>query len=104
MTEDKKKFGELSGWHFPEGIEKEQSFLDFTNEQIIHFHDQMHIFWKKFEEGYYFGWNFIDIYKKHKEVVLEMLKRSITHIHPINELDLINPSFNEEEIKRAFRE
>jgi len=79
----------MAKWNVPEEIVKEVSIPDLSDDQIEFYHDQMHIFWKKIEEGIWFGWTFKDVYFMHKSIVIEMLKRKIDHIHPINALDNI---------------
>jgi len=102
----KDKFIELSGWHFPEGIRKNVDLSDLNNESLEFYHDQLHVFWKKLEEGYFFPahskWTFRELFEKHRLVILEMLKRKIRHIYPINYLDQIPPKFNKEEIKESL--
>ena len=78
-------------WTFPEEIEKETNLSLLDNVTLEEYHDQMHIFWKKRHEGYYFNWTFKEIQEKHREVVLVMLKKGIRHIHPIDSLDKIPP-------------
>ena len=76
-------------WNVPEEIVKEVSIVDLTDETLYFYHDQMHIFWKKIEEGFPFGWTFGEVFLMHKEIVIEMLKRKLKHLSPINILDEI---------------
>lgn len=84
----------MARWNVPEEIVKGINPSELSDEDIYFYHDQMHIFWKKIEEGYWFGqeegWTFKEVYLMHKGLVIEMLKRKLEHIHPINELDEIN--------------
>ena len=79
----------MARWNKPDEIEKDIILEDLTDDTLEFYHDQMHIFWKRIEEGIWFDWTFRDVYNMHKSVVIEMLKRKITHLHPINELDQI---------------
>ena len=76
-------------WNVPEEIKKEVSVVDLTDETLYFYHDQMHIFWKKIEEGMVFGWTFNEAFLMHKKIVIEMLKRKLKHLSPINILDKI---------------
>ena len=91
-------------WLFPEGLEKLKRISELEDEELEFFHDQMHVFWKKIEEGFMFKWSFNDVYIKHKELVSEMIKRKINHIHPVNILDEIHISFSREEIEVMIKE
>jgi len=68
---------------------KEVSVIDLTNDMLYFYHDQMHIFWKKVEDGKWFNWTFIDVFLMHKRIVIEMIKRKLKHLAPINILDNI---------------
>jgi len=63
------------------------------NDYLVYFHDQMHIYWKKLSEGFYFEWTFNEVYEKHTELITEMSKRGIKHIFPINNLDKVPISY-----------
>lgn len=76
-------------WGKPEEIVKGVNPSSLENDDLEFYHDQMHVFWKKIEEGMVFGWIFRDVYLMHKSLVIEMLRRKLEHIHPINELDHI---------------
>jgi len=76
-------------WNKPEEILKEVSVIDLTNDMLYFYHDQMHIFWKKVEDGKWFNWTFIDVFLMHKRTVIEMMKRKLKHLAPINILDNI---------------
>jgi len=76
-------------WNKPEEILKEVSVIDLTNDMLYFYHDQMHIFWKKVEDGKWFNWTFIDVFLMHKRTVIEMIKRKLKHLAPINILDNI---------------
>ena len=76
-------------WNKPEEILKEVSVIDLTNDMLYFYHDQMHIFWKKVEDGKWFNWTFIDVFLMHKRTVIEMIKRKLKHLVPINILDNI---------------
>ena len=86
-------------WLFPEGVEKETKTSELDDRDLEFLHDQMHVFWKKVEEGFTFNWAFTDIYIKHKESVSEMIKRKMKHIHPVNNLDKIHISFTRKEVE-----
>ena len=74
-------------WRANEEIKKETKPSELTDEQLEIYHDEMHIFWKRIEEGIWFDWTFKDVYFMHKSVVIEMLRRKIHHLYPINRLD-----------------
>ncbi len=87
-------------WKIPEEIMKEVSVVDLEDEMLYFYHDQMHVFWKKVEDGYVFGssdsisdtspWTFIDVFEMHKKTVIELFKRKLKHLSPINILDKIS--------------
>ena len=77
-------------WGVPEEIVKEVSLVDLTDEDLYFYHDQMHIFWKKVEEGAVFGWNFNEVFLMHKKAVIELFRRNLKHLSPINILDKIS--------------
>lgn len=77
----------MAHWRAPEEILKGVNIHLLPPKELEYYHDQMHIFWKRIEEGIWFDWTFRDVYLIHKSIVIEMLKRKIEHIHPINELD-----------------
>ena len=77
-------------WKVPDNVEKDIELESITDEQVEYYHDQMHVFWKKLEEGYYFGWAIRDIYLMHKIVVIELLKRKIGHVSPVGGLDKVS--------------
>lgn len=80
-------------WNIPDEIEKNVEVRSLSNDDLFFYHGQMHIFWDKIKDGRYFGqssddgWTFEDVYITHKQVVIEMLKRGLKHIFPINSLD-----------------
>lgn len=80
-------------WNVPDDIEKEVQLESLSHSILFYYHDQMHIFWERILEGRYFGqssddgWTFNDIYNLHKKTVLEIMKRGLIHINPINSLD-----------------
>lgn len=85
----------MAKWNAPEEIEKSVDPVSLDNDKLEFYHDQMHIFWKKIEEGFWFasegeGWTFKEVYNMHKAVVIEMLKRKLEHIIPINNLDKVD--------------
>lgn len=79
----------MAKWNAPEEIEKEVNPPSLDSDKLEFYHDQMHIFWKRIEEGIWFGWTFKEVYFTHKAVVIEMLKRELEHIQPINDLDRV---------------
>ena len=85
-------------WNVPEEVKKEVSIVDLDNETLYFYHDQMHIFWKKIESGFPFGWDFNEVYLMHKLIVIELMKRKLPHINPINELDKIILVSNKREL------
>ncbi len=92
-------------FRIPEGIEKEVDVKELDNVNLERYHDYMHIFWKKVEEGLRdsnFNWTFREIYDLHKQIIIEMIRRKINHIHPINNLDLI-PLTNKKELKNLLK-
>lgn len=85
-------------WKAPEEIVKEVSIIDLDDDVLNRYHDQMHIFWDKIKEGYWFGWNFKEVYLMHKALVIEMMRRGIGHIHPVNDLDNVSFAASVEEL------
>ena len=79
----------MATWNAPEEIVKGVKAVDLSDNDLEFYHDQMHIFWKKVEQGEWFDWTFREIHLMHKSTVTEMLKRKLNHIHPINNLDHI---------------
>jgi len=79
----------MAMWNVPEEIEKEVRPSNLSDEDLYFYHDQMHIFWKKIEDGHVIGWTFLEVYSLHKELVIEILRRNSQHLQPINELDNI---------------
>jgi len=80
----------MGGWYEPESgllIAKDIIVTELENEYLTYFHDQMHIYWQKLSEGFYFEWTFNEVYEKHTELIIEMKKRGVKHIFPINNLD-----------------
>ena len=93
----------MAKWNAPAEIIKGTDTLGMNDENLEFYHDQMHIFWKKIEEGIWFasdgeGWTFKEVHLMHKAIVIEMLKRKISHLHPINSLDNIVLAQNIEEL------
>lgn len=78
-------------FNLPEGIEKDVNVRELEDFQLEKYHDVMHIFWKKIEEGVVenFNWTFREVYEIHRKVVLKMIKRKLVHLSPINSLDQI---------------
>jgi len=76
-------------WVIPNDIEKEIEFEEIEDDILDYYHAQMHVFWKKLEDGYNLGWSFAEIFLMHKKILIEMLAREITHIEPINNLDML---------------
>ena len=77
-------------WYEPESgllVAKDLKAIDLDSDHLVYFHDQMHVYWQKLSDGYYFEWTFNEVYEKHTELVSEMIKRGIKHIFPINNLD-----------------
>ncbi len=67
------------------------SILD--NDQLIRWHDMMHVFFERLLDGLgqfsEFKWSFNKVIYKHEEIVSEMTKRQIPHYGPYNNLDII---------------
>ena len=76
-------------WKAPESIEKGIDPGSLPVEELIHYHDEMHIFWERILEGIWFEWTFGEVYDLHRDLVLEMIKRKLRHLEPINTLDSI---------------
>ena len=79
----------MAKWNKPDEIEKGIRPESLDDDKLEFYHDQMHIFWKRIEEGIWFYWTFKEVYFMHKSIVIEMLKRALTHINPINDLDRV---------------
>lgn len=88
----------MADWKAPEEIVKEVSIVDLEDDILNKYHDQMHIFWDRIKEGHWFGWNFKEVYIMHKALVIEMMRRNIGHIHPVNDLDNVSFAANIEEL------
>lgn len=94
-------------WTIPEDIIKEEDLSKVDDNTLVYYHDQMHIFWKKVEDGFYgagFEWSFEEIYNKHRGSIVEMLKRKIIHLEPINSLDNISIAHSQDELKSLVKE
>ncbi len=74
-------------WKAPESIEKGINVSSLSDDELRRYHDEMHIFWERILEGIWFEWTFREVYDLHRDVVLEMIKREIRHLQPINTLD-----------------
>ena len=83
-------------------IEKEADILELDEEALVFYHDHMHIYWKQIEAGQEFGWTFKEVYILHKLIVIEMMKRGLGHLHPINELDEIIFASNKLEFQQIL--
>ena len=93
-------------WTLPETIEKDEDLSKVDDEFLFFYHDNMHIFWKKVEDGFRgtgFNWGFEEIYLKHREAVFEMLKRKLIHLQPINNLDKVPLIHKKKELKEEMR-
>jgi len=88
----------MADWKAPEEIIKDIEVSELDDNHLNRYHDQMHIFWDKIIEGHYFGWSFKEVYIMHKALVIEMMKRNIGHIHPVNELDNVSFAVDIEEL------
>lgn len=90
-------------WTFPEGIEIEKEIFSLDDIQLEYYHEQMHVFWERVLEGFQFGWSLYHIYNVHKEIVIQMIARGITHLSPINSLDKIPIAKNDRELKKMIK-
>lgn len=88
----------MADWKAPEGIVKGAIPSEMDDADLNKYHDQMHVFWDKIIEGHYFGWNFKELHVMHKELVIEMMRRGISHIHPVNDLDNVDFAADVEEL------
>ena len=93
MEDNKKEIKELA-FVVPTDIQYEMSVSGLDDEQLIRWHDMMHVFYNKLLDGlgefHDFNWNFNKVIIKHDEIVSEMLFRGIKHFQPIGQLDDIN--------------
>lgn len=99
----------MAGWMYPIDFRKDSIIDDLTDSELIYYHDNLHIIWKKISEGFDVdfpeSWTFLEVYNFHERIVNELLKRGLPHLFPINELDqimttqIIIPSENEEKIE-----
>lgn len=90
-------------WKFPSEVKKETIISSLDDNELIFYHDHLHVFWSMFSKGADFGWTFQDIYSKHREVVFEMIKREVRHLNPIDSLDDIKLSLNDSEIDEIIK-
>jgi len=79
----------MGGFLFPEGISKRVDVNSLNDAKLLYYHDQLHVLWKKLEEGYKFDWTFLEIANLHSDIVREMGARDIRHYSPVNELDKV---------------
>ncbi len=103
MENNEKEITKEMAWTFPEGIDKDQNVFDLEDSELEYYHDQMHVFWSKKLDGYYFDWNLKEIYKIHREVILNMLKRGIRHLHPIDSLDKIYLFHEQDDVDKILK-
>lgn len=91
-------------WNVPDEIVKGVNVSSLPNDNLLFYHAQMHVFWEKLIEGRYFGqssddgWTFEDVDSAHKEIVIEILKRGLKHVQPINSLDYTSFAKNTKEL------
>jgi len=74
-------------WIIPNEIQQGRNYSTLSDKDLIYNHGQLHIFWKKLEDGYPLAWTFEEIYEEHNKTVNELSKRKISHLASINELD-----------------
>ena len=90
LEKEEKQTEELGGFYEPEGIDKRVNIIDLDNTQLLYYHDQIHILWKKLEEGYKLDWTFLELHSLHNRTAKELIKRDIPHLSPINILDTVH--------------
>ena len=88
----------MADWKAPEGTVKGAVPSELEDSELNKYHDQMHVFWDKITEGHYFGWSFKELYIMHKSLVIDMMRRNIGHIHPVNDLDEVSFAADIEEL------
>lgn len=77
------------GGYYDQGIQKGVNLENISDGHLIAYHDQLHIIWKKLEDGYPIQWSFLEIYTKHMQTVMEIGIRELPHLVPINDLDMV---------------
>lgn len=77
--------GFYEGIKIPKDLNPEKT----GDETLLKFHDEIHIYWRKLEEGYRLDWTFLELYMLHSLIVREMGKRELPHLAPINDLDKV---------------
>jgi hypothetical protein len=79
----------MGGFYQGMKIPKELNVEQVSDEGLLKYHDEIHIYWSKLEEGYRLDWSFLELYMLHSQLVREMGKREVPHLAPINDLDKV---------------
>ena len=91
----------------PTDVKYEGDVRELDSEQLIRWHDMMHVFYNKLLDGLgefrEFKWNFNKVIIKHDEIIAEMLSRGIKHFQPIGGLDDINVGSYNEKVERTAK-
>jgi len=80
----------MGGYYYPLGIEKDVAVFKLDNPTLVYYHDNLHIFWSKIEDGFTLNWTFLELFTLHHELIREMESRGMKHYGPINNLDLVH--------------
>jgi len=77
--------GFYQGLKIPKQIQTEL----LSDDMVLKYHDELHIYWSKLEDGYRLDWTFLELYLLHSILVKELGKRELPHLAPINDLDKV---------------
>ena len=80
---------EMSGGFNMSELLKHPALSELRDEELVYYHDQTHSLWERLIQGYAIEWTFEDIAKLHIRIINEMSSRSIKHVYPVNNLDMV---------------
>lgn len=91
-SDNKSQAVKLGGFYEPVDIDKNAEPEMMDDENVVYYHDSLHIIWEKLEQGYKVPWTFRELFTFHSKIIKEMMKRGLPHLEPINKLDTIRLS------------
>ncbi len=83
------KFPQSPDFIYPKDFDPNANVGELEDELLWRYHDLTHIFWNKYERGTPLDLDFNTLVLLHFQIVQELDKRGFVHIHPINNLDII---------------